>query len=212
MISILLIYINLLNAQTLPLGYINHFETDFSGNILHKDLIFSPSADLKIVNGIAYLQQNPDSVPQFEPSAAMLIDNNIFGDFISELTLIDYSIAKDSSSGTFLIFGLRNKENYYLVQMNTTGAAFYKMYKGKVDKIAHDSAFVLPKGKSVKIRIERNILERSLTIKMQGKQVEFTDPNLVMGYFGIGANTSKVGIDKLIIWAPTSMDEPLKFF
>lgn len=211
-LSFLFISISALYAQNLPLGYITHFESDFSGNLLHKDLLFSPSSDLKLANGVLYMQQNIDTVPLFKPAAAMLINNNIFGDFISELSIIEKSTLADSTSGIYLIFGLRNKENYYMVQINSSGTGFYKMYKGIVDKISFDSSLVLSHNKAVKIHIERNILERSITIKLQGKQTVFTDPNLVMGYFGLGSNSSKIGIDKMTIWAPTSLVEPLSIF
>jgi hypothetical protein len=200
------------NAQNLPLGYIPHFESDFSDKVLPKNLLFSPSANHSLKNGVLLLQNNPDSVVMFKPSAAMLIDNNIFGDFITEITLINNTTGSDSTSGVFFIFGLRNRDNYYWVKLNNKGAEFSKMYKGKTDIISSDSGFVIPNNKSVKLRIERNILERSIVIKYQQAQVKFSDPNLVMGYFGMGTNSSKIGIDKITVWAPTSLAEPLTIF
>jgi hypothetical protein len=201
-----------ISAQNLPLGYIPHFQCDFSDKVLPKDLLFSPSISHSLKNGVLLLQNNPDSVVMFEPSAAMLIDNNIFGDFITEITLTNNSASSDSTSGVFFIIGLRNRENYYWVKLCNAGAEFSKMYKGKTDIISSDSGFVIPNNKPVKLRIERNILERSIVIKYQQAQVKFTDPNLVMGYFGLGTNSSKLGIDKITVWAPTSLAEPLTIF
>lgn len=200
-----------IRSQNLPVGYINYFESDFSTITLNKDLTFSPSASFKIENGILTIKENPDSVSSFVPPAAMFIDNNIFGDFISEIVLVS-NANSDSLSGTFFIFGLRNKDNYYFIQLNSAGASFNKMYKGKISEILHDSSFVMPLGKNVKIRVERNILERSITLKIHSKEAKFTDPNLVMGYFGIGTSRSKLAIDKINIWAPASLDGPLQIF
>ncbi|MBN2484666.1 MAG: hypothetical protein JXB34_01705 [Bacteroidales bacterium] len=199
-------------AQNLPLGYISHFESDFSAKTLHKNLIFTPSADYKIENGYLQLKAKPDTAPVFWPAAAMIINRHVFGDFISELSLINNTTGSDNCPGLFFIFGLRNPQNYYAVQFKPSGAVFLKMYKGAVDTIDQKPGFVPATKKTVNLRIERNILEQSVTFKMNGKEITFTDPNLVMGYFGLGTETSHISVDKLSIWAPTSLNDSISFF
>jgi hypothetical protein len=199
-------------AQNLPLGYISHFQCDFSTPQYDTNLIFSVLSESKIENGVLILKEQSDSINTFTPSAAMIIDNNIFGDFISEITLTGKQILADSSAGIFIICGLRNNFNYYLLKLNNQGIFFYKMYKGELSMISNDSSFLLKTGKPLKMRIEREILGRSISIKAQGKTSVFTDPNLVMGYFGVGVEDSKLFIDKIIVWAPTSLAEKAPLF
>jgi hypothetical protein len=201
-----------LTAQNLPLGYITHFQCDFSKPPYDTNLIFSSRANAKIENGVLLLSNCSDSANTFTPSSAMLIDNNIFGDFISEITLTGKQNLTDSLASIFLICGLRNNLNYYLLKLNNQGAYFYKMYKGKLSSISSDSSFIIKTGKPLKMRIEREILGRSICLKAQGKTSVFTDPNLVMGYFGLGVEGSKLFIDKIIVWAPTSLAEKAPLF
>ena len=210
----LAIVFNILSAQNLPLGYIKHFETDFSGTTIHKDLLFSPSVDEEIHKGTLQLKEKleQDSIVQFVPAAVMFIDNNIFGDFISELVFKVNIESTDSTAGAYFIFGLRDRDNYYFVRLNSNGAGFYKMYKGGVSLVSIDSSFVIESGKYTRLRIERSILERSIALNTGTKEIKLSDPNLVMGYFGMGESGSMLLVDKIIVWAPTSLDRPLNIF
>jgi hypothetical protein len=198
-------------AQNLPIGYISYFHSDFTDKTLPKNIVNSRATILKPENGVLSMKSISDTNVAFFPPQVMLIDNNIFGEFISEIEFTSQAIA-DSSSGIYLIVGLRNRENYYMVRFNTHGAGFSKMYKGKITDISFDSSVCISTGKKIRMRIERNILERSILIKLQGKTLTFTDPNLVMGYFGIGSENAILTIDKLSLWAPSSIEEALTIF
>ena len=203
---------SLLSAQNLPVGYITHFETGFSNAKLHKHLLVSPYAQVKVNQGVFSIIAKPDSLNSFFPPAAILVDSNIFGDYIVELRINLSGSSQDSLDGLFLITGLRDSLNYYFVRINETGACFSRMYKGKNTELSTDSTFVINSNLWVNLRIERDILSRTFTILSGNSKLVCTDANLVMGYFGVGTNKNKLLIDKITIWAPTSINHGAPLF
>lgn len=200
-----------IQAQSLPLGYIEYYNNDFNQAGLPKNLLVSNPENVKVNKGkLHILSTSKDTV--FVPGTVILLDQHIFGEFITEITLQTFLSPVDTASSVFIISGLRNSDNYYYLSLGRQGATFYKMYKGIVSIISTDTGFVLPDRQIVKIRITRDILNRSLKLEMKDKSTFFSDPNLVMGYVGFGATGATLAIDKLIIWAPTSINEPLKIF
>lgn len=199
-------------SQELPLGYISHFHTDFSGSRLDKNILLSGNLDYKLSKGYIIINEKPDSVPGFPIGAMLLIDNNIFGDFITT-TQLSYSAERtDSLSGIVFLAGLRDSSNYYFIRLTENGASFNQVYKGVQSEISYDSSLAILPGKLVSIRITRDILTRSLTIKYNGSKVSFTDPNLVMGYIGFGTSGYIMKINDIKVWAPTSIAEPANVF
>ncbi len=199
-------------GQELPLGYISHFETSFAKSVLDKNIILSGNTDYKIVKGKIEMRETNDSILDFKPGATLLIDNNIFGDFITETQVSYQGVSNDSLSGIFFIAGLRDSANYYYVRINDKGTYFNQIYKGEESNINYDSTLAIQKNKLVALRITRDILNRSLVIKYNGSEVTFIDPNLVMGYIGFGVSGYKLNIDKISVWAPTSIATPAKVF
>lgn len=208
----LLIVTSVLKSQELPVGFISLFETDFSTTTLHKDFLLSPAAMVKINKGIMSVTEKADSVPVFMPPATLIVNNNIFGDFIAEIRINTSTIQSDSVSGVYLITGLRDSLNYYFVRLNGYGASFCRMYKGKQSIISFDSTFILSQNIWLTLRVERDILSRTFVVISGGKKLVCSDANLVMGYFGIGVKNKKLLIDKIIIWAPTSIAYPAPLF
>ena len=142
----------------------------------------------------------------------MLIDNNIFGDFITEAQLSYSGEEKDSLSGIIFIAGLKDSTNYYFVRINEKGAFFNQVYKGIESTILHDSLLAIQKNKRVTLRVTRDILNRSIQINYNGSKVIFTDPNLVMGYIGFGVSGYLLSINSIKVWAPTSIANPAGVF
>jgi hypothetical protein len=61
-----------------------------------------------------------------------------------------------------------------------------------------------------KVRIERDILNRNITIIVNGESIHknvFTDKNLVMGYVGFGSNKISSALRTIKLWAPTSITD-----
>lgn len=198
--------------QELPLGYISHFETTFSKTLLDQNILLSGNSAYKLSRGKIELSESNDTIAGFKPGATLLIDNNIFGDFITELTFSYNGEKSDSISSLFFIAGLRDSANYYFVRINENGAYFNQIYKGQETSISHDSTLSIEKNKLVTMRITRDILSRSLNIKYNGSEVIFKDPNLVMGYIGFGVSGYKLSINGIKIWAPTSITIPANVF
>jgi hypothetical protein len=201
-----------LNGQDLPLGYIEHYKLNLNSKAINDQLLTSAHTESKINKGVCFLTEKIDSLEAFNPSATFLVDNHIFGDFILDLSLSIQSVDTDSLSGLYFIVGLRDSTNYYFIQLNAHGAFFNKMYKGQVSIIDVDSTFILKEQAWHKVRITRDILSREILIVTGKQQVSFYDPNLVMGYLGLGVQDYSLAINKLIIWAPTSISKPAPLF
>lgn len=199
-------------SQDLPLGYIVHFKSEFSGKGFPEELLFSKNSKSGLENGWLVLSEKNDSVNQFVPNAVVLVDNNIFGEYIVSFRMKPELVTNDSISAFYMILGMRDSLNYYYVSMNEHVTSFCSMYKGNNKVHLVDSSMALQNNKTRTLKIKRNILERRITIIQNGDEISFTDPNLVMGYFGFGVENATLAIDKITIWAPTSIDVPAPLF
>jgi hypothetical protein len=212
LLSILYFYAG--STQELPLGYIKYFEAGYTKSKMADQFAFSDFTRAKITLTQMHIKNDSSPIGRLVPPGMALVDDWIFGDFISEVSLY-YDCnpeSSDSLKGIFLLTGLRDSSNYYFIHFNESASNFYKMYKGKVSLIDADSSFVLPKEKWTSLRITRDILGRTLQIEQNGKSLSFTDPNLIMGYIGFGVLESSLNIRKFVIWAPTAINKELFVF
>ncbi len=212
-LSILVVFlVSGLSAQELPLGYILQYDVNFNQASMPKDIIFSKGSNGSIDKGYLMLSEKEDSLKGFYPNAAAIIDNHIFGEYIVNLKIYPKIKTADSTSSIFLLLGLRDSLNYYFVEMDQKSTRFCSMYKGSKTVHLSDSSLFLTSDKVATLIIKRNILDRSISIQKNGVSVEFSDPNLVMGYFGFGVSNSLLRLDELKIWAPTSIEVPAPVF
>jgi hypothetical protein len=201
-----------LNAQNYPLGFVKNFEAVFIKEKLATQFVLSGNTSSLLKNGIWYTEVKKDSLEQFMPSAVILIDNYVFGDFIADINFQFKSINNDSLSGLYIIAGLRDSSNYYFIQLSNKGASFYKMYKGEVSLIKNDSLFVISENNWQNMRITRDIITRTVQIDIKNQSLEFADPNLVMGYLGLGIQGSKLAMKKFVVWSPASISKSATIF
>ncbi len=200
----------LIQAQQMPLGYTRYFDLKTSGSKLNEVFISGTNTAKTYTGSVFKLQEGGDSSNNFVPPALALLDNHIFGDFIALIRLQAKVLVADSLSGIYLLAGLRDSSNYYFIRLNQNGAGFFKMYKGKLSCIAFDSAFKPLWQNWQDMRLTRDILTRSLKIECKGFSTTFSDPNLVMGYIGIGVDGYILQSQRFEVWAPTSIQKPFK--
>lgn len=206
----LLLLTPLIQAQQMPLGYTRYFDLKTSGSRLNEVLISGPGTVKTYSGNLFKLQERTDSADNFVPPALALLDNYIFGDFIALIRLQAKIVENDSISDIYLVAGLRDSSNYYFIRLNQNGAGFFKMYKDQVSSIAFDTTFKPLWQNWQDIRLTRDILTRSLTIECTGFRTQFSDPNLVMGYIGIGVDGCILQTQQFEVWAPTSIQAPFK--
>lgn len=200
-------------SQDIPVGYISYYSTSFSNTGFKDDVVYSGKSDLSAKNGQALLKEIKDTVNDaMTPSAMMLVKNLVLGDFISTLRLRYTPDAPDSLAGVYFIAGLRDSLNYYYLKLDESRTSFNQVYKGVDSEIKSDSTLKIPSGLWQTVRIERDILKRSLNISCDGMTAKFSDPNLVMGYVGVGVCGYKVSMDKMDIWAPTAISRSTNIF
>lgn len=212
LLLIIVLFSQCLHSQDLPLGYIVYFQTDFNSKKIPEEILLSGNSKSKLEKGWFILSEKNDTAKQFVPNAVALVDDNIFGEYIATFQLKPELTNSDSASAIYLIFGLRDSLNYYYVTMNEYSTNFCSMYKG-INKIQLvDSSMTLQNNVVKTFTVKRNILERKITIANNGNEVSFTDPNLVMGYFGFGVEKAVLAINKITIWAPTSIKVPAPLF
>lgn len=211
-ILVVLFLTQTVRSQELPLGYILQYQEEFAKPKTHKDLIMSYHCENKTEKGWFILSEKQDTMPSFYPASAVLIDNHIFGEYIVSMRINPKLDIADSSSTIFLLLGLRDSLNYYFVEMNQNKTSFCSMYKGCVTTLLSDTILTLTSNETVTLKIKRDILTRSITITKNRDEISFSDPNLVMGYFGIGVENSVLALDRISIWAPTSIERPATVF
>jgi hypothetical protein len=203
---------NIILAQDLPLGYILQYQEEFASPKIHEDIIVSEHCKNKIEKGWFIISEKQDTMPRFYPASVVLIDNHIFGEYSVSMRIKPKFDIADSSSALFLLLGLRDSLNYYFVEINQYKTSFCSMYKGNKTILVSDTSFSLLNNKIVVLKIKRDILKRSITITKNGDEISFSDPNLVMGYFGLGVENSTLALDRISIWAPTSIEQPAPVF
>lgn len=201
-----------LNAQQYPLGYIKHFEAKFKSEQIEQDFSPSQRAEVKASNTQLHVHAISDSVISSFPEGSILLNNYIWGDFIANLSIMTKVSGTDSLSGIFFLTGIRDSSNYYFIQLNSYGANFYKMYKDNISLIDSDSSFIFKNMTWHDLRITRDILKRTITIELDKMRTEFYDPNLIMGYIGIGIKEAKFSMKRLNVWAPTVIEKPCTTF
>ncbi|MBN1117117.1 MAG: hypothetical protein JXA77_07935 [Bacteroidales bacterium] len=199
-------------SQDLPLGYIVHFQEEFSKSSYSKNIILSADTIGNTESGWFYLSDKNDAAGLAFPGSTLLIDNHVFGEYIASLKINPKNNPEDTASAFYIILGLRDSSNYYFVEMNAKCSRFGSVYKGQRTILQTDSGLYCENNKPITLRITRDILNRSITIQKNGNTISFTDPNLVMGYFGIGVENGVLAIDSFIIWAPTSIAKPAPVF
>jgi hypothetical protein len=203
---------NTVLAQELPIGYILQYQEEFARPKVHDNIILSDHCENKTEKGWFIISEKPDTVATFYPASVALIDNHIFGEYIVSMRIKPKLNTADSSSALFLLFGLRDSLNYYFVEIKQNKISFCSMYKGNKTTLTSDSSFTLSNNQIVTLKIRRDILKRSITITKNGDEISFSDPNLVMGYFGVGVENSTLALDRVSIWAPTSIAQPAPVF
>lgn len=199
-------------AQNYPLGYVEQFNAVFTPTKFSSQFIYSSSTAVKVANKQCHVSFQADTVKPLVPNSMILIENLVLGDFITSISVMTKSLGEDTLGGLFLVSGIRDSSNYYLLQFNQQGAFFHKMYKNKLSLIAADSNFVLPHQVWLDLTIKRDILKRTLVVEYKNQKTEFYDPNLVMGYLGLGTVATKFSIKKWAVWAPTSIEKPTLLF
>lgn len=209
---ILLFSFQLLQAQEYPGGYAKQFEAGFTKAKLSEQYAYTNGTKSTFSKGVVHLNYQPDSNQAFIPNGIMLIDNLVLGDFVANTKVMFKTIELDTLGGFFIVSGLRDSSNYYFIQLNNLGANFYKMYKGEVSLIDSDSSFVLSEQVWLDLKVSRDISKRTISIAYKGQNVEFYDPNLVMGYLGFGITKAKLSVKAIDIWAPTSIAKPTLVF
>ncbi|QQS52484.1 MAG: hypothetical protein IPM71_07060 [Bacteroidota bacterium] len=209
-IVLAIFFLPMLQAQQMPLGYTRYFDVKTSGSKLNDQLISGTNTSITYTGSLLKIQELPDSSTGVFPFSLAWLDNHIFGDFIALLRLQAKTVETDSMSDIYLVAGLRDSSNYYFIRLNQNGAGFFKMYKGQVSSIALDTTFKPLWQNWQDMRLTRDILTRSLTIECKGFRTQFSDPNLVMGYIGIGVDGCILQTQQFEVWAPTSIQAPFK--
>jgi hypothetical protein len=207
-------------AQKLPDGHILQYAQKFNGNKGLGDFWFSHSS----LWGISKLQNNyflelsrhtftgPQTI-SLPPNRAIL-KNRIFGDFVLEADV--KPSASESGSGEVCFFlGLKDSTKYYFIVLSTDStdeAQGIYLVKNSVKTqltLSLSSSTPLKENEWQKIRIERNIVKRTIRVFAGNPAqplMEVTDYELVMGSVGFGSLQSAACFDNLSVWAPTVID------
>jgi hypothetical protein len=203
------------HAQELPLGYIPYYNESGSNSSFLSSLARSIPDGFALGADKSYTvisAARPDSGAIYNlPLNRGIIPNKIFGDFILELEFRISMIPDSGLSGFCFLGPVQSCDSYYVLLFSNDSVIFYYTDRGKQQKVRAQS-LNLKVNQWHKIRISRNILNRSLTISEPGKKtvpINFSDRNLVMGYIGFGSENVNSHIRNIRIWSQTAISEPL---
>lgn len=217
LISALMALNILLKAQQLPEGYILQYRQTFNNQKSVADFRLTPSGVWNTVNnkGNLALQCKPAANGRALPAYAAVLSNKVFGDFILEAGI---KFEPDSSGNRdfCLILGMKDTTRYYCVILSGgIDSSLHGAYLVKDSQISRLDGLVvkpldLPANKWHNIRLERNILQRTIVVfvnDMKQPVMRIKDYELVMGMVGLGSFSGGVQCDNLSIWAPTMIVE-----
>lgn len=142
------------------------------------------------------------------PEARGVIRYMNFGDFIIEFEF--KTLKKSDSKEGFCFLGpIKTDMTYYAFRFSSDSVIFSFMKQGENNIIEGQPANKLTEGWN-KIRIERDILNRKVTIIINGDyshKNEFRELNLVKGFIGFGSQTISSSLRNIKIWAPTTIPD-----
>jgi hypothetical protein len=210
----------LCQAQKLPEGYILQYQQNFNDT---KSL-----ADFRVANpeswgiykaGVNFYLQfarlpGHNLQPKLPQNIAVL-NNHIFGDFVLEADVMP--VPDTFGLGEICLFlGLKDQSKYYYIQLaNRCDSLLHGIYVVKNSSAkrltpADAQPVTWKEGKWLKIRLERNIVKRTIVLyagDMKQPILQAKDYELVMGSVGFGSFAGAGQIDNIRIWAPTVISE-----
>jgi hypothetical protein len=210
----LLAVIACLNAynQHIPEGYLLQYQQDFSNIKSLNDFSMNRpwSWGISRLGKNSFLNFNgSDSASNFPLNRAVL-KNKVFGDFILETDIL--AVKETGEKGTACLFlGIRDSSRYYFVKLvshDSSARGIYLVQDSVITPLytVTDSLSRWNETPAHKIRLERNIVRRTITVFIDNVEspVFFVkDYELVMGGLGIGTFSGHARFDNIKIWAPT---------
>jgi len=199
-------------SQTVPDGYILQYGQNFSNNKGIQDFSFSCPAcwGMTRSQGNYFLQFTPQASVYMQsvslPQNRAILKNRIFGDFVFEADVMP--MVSEVPQEVCLFLGLKDSTRYYFVLLTTDPVSalqgIYLVKNSVCTKLTaiSSSPVVLKTNTWQKIRIERNIVKRTIRVFMGNPAqmvMEVRDYELVMGSLGFGSQYSSARFDNLSI-------------
>ncbi len=204
---------NWLFCQELPLGYINYFSHNCNNETLFNFLLPEYEQDWLIVkqDGQNVLQIKPsnDTLSKSYMVSRAVLNNIILGDYILEFDVKTAIPENSDTAGSCFLGPVKAKDIYYSLIFSKDTLRFSSIKNDSVQSCTSKSYTSL-KASWNKVRIERNILSRSLHVTINNNQqnrLSFSDRDLVMGYIGFGTQHSTTYLRNIRLWAPTAITE-----
>jgi hypothetical protein len=220
-----LTFFAVINAQKVPEGYILQYQQNFSNSKSLLDFRFSNPDIWGIFNrkDNLYLQSNGNTKDTNKAGPAgniAVLNKMIFGDFILEA-----DVMPSADSGGFMevcfVLALRDQNHYYYIQVanrsDSNNHGIFVVKNSNAGKLTpdHQQPVNWVENKWYKIRIERNIVERTIEVfvnNLTKPVLQTKDFEFVMGYIGFGSCSNICRFDNIKIWAPTALLQDTKIF
>ncbi len=204
------------HAQELPLGYILQYSQDFTDKKSLADFRFSNPGSWRIGrqknNSFFEFSENSNYVTAYKcPNIIALLAKQMYSDFILEADIMQTG-ENHVQPNTCIIYGLKDSSHYYYIHLSAStddnSGNVFLVYDTIIRKtvIKTGKTINLDKNKWYKVRVVRDILEKTLTVyvnDMLNPVMVAKDRTLIMGYIGFGSIDAPGKIDNIKIWAPT---------
>jgi hypothetical protein len=160
-------------------------------------------------NNFLRIKSSDDSLVNSFPRSRGVLNKLILGDYILEFEFRNTRLT-DSIIGGFCFLGpIKSKDFFYTVMFSNDTIRFLTIMNDSIHACVKKTTMSLNSSWN-KVRIERNILTRTLSFIINGDKqnvINFSDRNLVMGYVGFGTQLTTSYIRNIRLWAPTAIDE-----
>jgi hypothetical protein len=205
----------LLHSQQLPIGYIPYYSQRGNNPDLIKSLVINQPNGFEAGKDKSSIMLSPfhegSAGISLPPICRGIIADKIFGEFIIEFEYKLKAGVISNLSGFYFLAPVKSNTTYYAIAFSDDSLSFLFFNEGKVVTMNSASGCKMNTGWN-KVRIERDILTRSLLVIMNGDtnhRITFTDRNLVMGFVGFGTQGISSFLKNINIWAPTAFTDTL---
>jgi hypothetical protein len=204
-------------SQQVPEGYLLQYQQNFNGSKVLADFRTENADKWGIFkNGPNfYLECAAADSAGTLPSNIAVLGNRVFGDFIMEAEIMA-GLDTAGTGDVCLFLGMRYPSKYYVIQLSNIDDSLHNgiflLRNGRYGKLEANAAKPISwdKNKWHKIRLERNIISRTIRIYVDNMTAPYLltkDYNLIMGSIGFGSFSGMARFDNIKIWAPTMLTE-----
>lgn len=223
LVPVIFFYLRI-NGQEIPLGYIIQYQQDFdqmknySEEFTFRDSI-SAGNNLKPGNKYMVVDNGDSDMDSSVSNLNCILSGYILADFIIRIDLKSRSAHSNSYTG--FCFCIKDTSDFYELTFTSADhenfqCDVYSIRNGERKRISSKCPGIIEmNAKWNTIIIRRDLVQGTISIFLENEKqliCKVKDRTFVMGYIGFSGKQSRLFVDDLVIWGPTSIIEKRNIF